>query len=101
MHARRTVTLLAQDKAVLRERIAARHRANAAAAGRVLEPLRWVDNGIRTWQEIPLTARSAAGPSVLILLRWVLPSVGKVLGWAPLLTGVWRAFRASRKQAAA
>jgi hypothetical protein len=101
MHARRTVTLLAQDKAMLRERIAARRRANVIAAGRVLEPLRWVDDGIRTWQKIPPAARSATGPSVLLLLMWVLPCVGKVLGWAPVLRGVWRAFRASRKQAAA
>jgi hypothetical protein len=92
------VSSLEQQKTALRERIAMQRQASAEAAGRVLQPVRWVDDGMRAWRKIPPVARAAAIPSVLFFLKSVFPRAQTIIRWVPAVAGLWTAVRARRKE---
>ncbi len=86
MYPAETLSRLARDKDLLRQRIA-RHRATCVtAAGRVAQPLAWLDQLVARWRRLPPLVRFTALPIGLALGRAALRHgrFGRLLRWGPI-----------------
>ena len=86
---------LAAARQALRRRIADGRTHTAAAVGRVLFPLEWLDAAWSLWRELSPLVKLAAVPAGAMAargffprLRWLL----RLMRWAPLVATVLRAW---------
>ncbi len=87
MYPQDELTRLALHKAALRRNIAVHRAQCAAAAGRLAQPLEWVDRALATWRRIAPLARLAAVPLTFLLTRTLfsrLKFIGPLVRWAPI-----------------
>jgi hypothetical protein len=100
MYPQEELTLLAAQKAVLRQRIFERRAECAAAIARVAHPLEWIDRALGVWRKLSPLMKLAVVPLGLVLKRWMAPRarvLGTVLRWGPLVYAAVRGFNESRK----
>jgi len=91
MYPQRELTRLALRKAELRRDIALNRLQCVAAAGRVAQPLAWLDRMVAFCQKISPFMLVAAVPLALFAKRKVLPRLnmlGLLLRWGPLVFGM-------------
>jgi hypothetical protein len=90
------LTALAASKAALRQRIT-RHREECArAAGRIAQPLQWLDSVADRWRHLSPLLKAVALPLGVLLNRAVAPRPGVIstlLRWGPLALGAVRGLR--------
>ncbi len=90
MHPQRELNLLALRKAALRRDIAYHRAECVAAAGRVAEPLIWLDKVVAFCRKVSPLALVAAVPLALMFKKKVAPRLnlwGLMLRWGPLVLG--------------
>jgi hypothetical protein len=99
MYSHRELSRLAAHKSVLGARIA-RHRAECvAASAELLRPLVWCDSALSVWRRFSGLLQVAALPVAMMAGRTLFRRanvLGRVLRWAPVALGLWRAVRARR-----
>jgi hypothetical protein len=99
MYPRKELTILAERKAVLLDRICTTRDELMAAAERVAEPIEVVDGLIERWRRISPMAKLAAVPLGFLLRRLVMKRARKLsaaLRWGPLLFSAVRGFYRGR-----
>ncbi len=93
MYPQRELTLLADRKTVLRQRIALRRAQCAADAIRVTKPLEWLERALTLWRRIPPLAKTVAIPlGLLVIKRTMFPRqkikfLGSLLRWGAVVYG--------------
>jgi hypothetical protein len=102
MYAERELTVIAEGKTALRQRIARHRLQTAQAVTRVTQPLAWLDRTVAQWRKLSPFAALAAVPLGFLLKRRAAPRLhllGTLLRWSPLLVGAVRSFSALRRPA--
>ncbi len=87
---------LAARKAALRQVIARRRIACAAAAARATRPVLWLDRAVALWRKVSPFGRLAAIPLAVLAGRSFLPRekiVRSLLRWGPLAFAAIRSLR--------
>ncbi len=95
MYAQRELTRLAEHKARLRWRIAARRVECTHALTQVLRPVAWLDRAIALWRRFIPFAPLAAVPLGFLFKRAAAPRrslLSLALRWGPALFGIVRNF---------
>jgi len=96
---------LERRKVILRGSIAVNRGRCVHAAGRIAQPLEWVDRGASHWRKISPLIKFGAIPLGFLVKRLIFPrsrvvgSFTSLLKWVPAVLGAYRAFKGMQSKA--